>query len=236
MAYHIYGESDTFATSNSGGEWLVNSLVAVADRPGERDLSGVALLLRRTEGYFRLHPVKPAALDGPGPLTDLAELIARVACELCRERPRLPDTDYYRELRLRWVAQMVHLHDMVRAAIRPASAAPDAVRPPLSPRDEREVEVQRWRVRRYHAARGPLEEALALEDTILALQLRQPPSPERDYSIALDYRMRVWLLEKRGLESDPRYLDALRQSLRFERDEEMREAIQEVLAGTDRSP
>jgi len=231
---------------------LYGALISLADRrPNDADLRALTKFLagrrapKERSGFgFPLAPV-PAEIASDQRLRLLAELLGEFAVELCRDEPDkdLCEISWDRELRMRWLAFVLDLRQMV---LETESLAADDVglELPLSHTDQVRCEFERtlWRrtvlirsTRRRESPGAPLDNgsldrldpvgALHIIDRLIDLCTNLPPRDPARRLLAGLHSDRGDVLAAQG--ESALAAAALRNSATHESDEELREALLE---------
>ncbi|WP_271766748.1 hypothetical protein [Aquimarina algiphila] len=124
MAEHFYGKNHTLHTSNKGGEELLKGLIGVSNKLQETtSIIKVRFFLenqlKQGSGWkaFSLNPNidYPELFENTNNLITLINIIKHFGNELTKTQPKLDcDIDWTRDLRCKWLAKTLELHEIIR--------------------------------------------------------------------------------------------------------------------------
>lgn len=208
------------------GEGLPSSTALVAVLEFLRDR------LNRYDGgrAFRFDP-PPEEIKSPERLRAFAKVVAEYANQLAGDH-RTAATAWFhddRELRLRWLAQMLDLIDIVHAGVDDDGPAASLSDFPLSGADQQLCQLFRLRNRQLDLKkRGAAPEVrLDVSNQILTILLSDPQSVSMDNMISFEYLERASLRHEDDLAA---IAAELKNALRYERDCEARKELEDLIA------
>lgn len=152
MAACFHGRDHSVYTTNAGFIELMRALITLGERlPQTPDLVAILTFLRECFeigfsgcGGFDFNP-PPEPISTPGRLHGLAQLVMAFAVEVSQEQPdpTLAEIRWNRELRIRWLAKLFDLYEIINSALEPNVTSLKPLELNLSLQDQADCELQR---------------------------------------------------------------------------------------------
>lgn len=152
MAACFHGRDHSVYTTNGGFIELMRALITLGEcMPQTPDLITILTFLRKCFeigfsgcGGFDFNP-PPEPIATPERLHSLAQLVMAFAVEVSQEQPdpTLAQINWNRELRIRWLAKLFDLYEIINLAIEPNVTLVKRLELNLSLQDQADCELER---------------------------------------------------------------------------------------------
>jgi hypothetical protein len=152
MGACFHGQDHSIYTTNGGFIELMRALITLGERiPQTPDLVDVITFLRECFesgfcgcGGFDFNP-PPEQIATPKRLHCLAQLVIAFAVEVSQAQPdsTLTEINWDRELRIRWLANLFDLHEIINSALEPSFTSLEPLELNLALSDKAACELER---------------------------------------------------------------------------------------------
>jgi len=152
MGACFHGRDHSIYTTNAGFIEFMRALITLGERILQTpDLVGVIAFLRECFesgfggcGGFDFNP-PPEQIATPKRLHCLAQLVIAFAVELSHDQPdsTLTEINWDRKLRIRWLAKLFDLHEIINSALEPSFTSLEPLELNLAISDQAACEIER---------------------------------------------------------------------------------------------